>query len=129
MRSFCLFLSSRRRHTRCALVTGVQTCALPIWLKDASPAGCNLLFAGESSDLDPDILSGKAARPILTVTDRSKGVAGGMIEFVMQGGRVRFQIDERAARASGPRISSKPLGLALAGIGRAQCRGIMCQRV
>src|SRR3546814_2942240 len=26
------FLSSRRRHTRCALVTGVQTCALPIYL-------------------------------------------------------------------------------------------------
>src|SRR3546814_8257371 len=25
-----LCLSSRRRHTRCALVTGVQTCALPI---------------------------------------------------------------------------------------------------
>src|SRR3546814_4908339 len=25
-----LFFSSRRRHTRCALVTGVQTCALPI---------------------------------------------------------------------------------------------------
>src|SRR3546814_9425594 len=34
--SVCLFLcifffSSRRRHTRCALVTGVQTCALPIY--------------------------------------------------------------------------------------------------
>src|SRR3546814_15101782 len=28
----CLFFSSRRRHTRCALVTGVQTCALPIYL-------------------------------------------------------------------------------------------------
>src|SRR3546814_7428036 len=29
---FCVlfFFSSRRRHTRCALVTGVQTCALPI---------------------------------------------------------------------------------------------------
>src|SRR3546814_6840790 len=27
------FFSSRRRHTRCALVTGVQTCALPILLK------------------------------------------------------------------------------------------------
>src|SRR3546814_1807458 len=27
----CMFFcSSRRRHTRCALVTGVQTCALPI---------------------------------------------------------------------------------------------------
>src|SRR3546814_6882731 len=29
LRSF--FFSSRRRHTRCALVTGVQTCALPIY--------------------------------------------------------------------------------------------------
>src|SRR3546814_2175172 len=27
------FFSSRSRHTRCALVTGVQTCALPIWPK------------------------------------------------------------------------------------------------
>src|SRR3546814_3707568 len=26
----CFFFSSRRRHTRCPLVTGVQTCALPI---------------------------------------------------------------------------------------------------
>src|SRR3546814_4690826 len=37
MMSVCFlffFFSSRRRHTRCALVTGVQTCALPIcdWL-------------------------------------------------------------------------------------------------
>src|SRR3546814_1669095 len=28
--SFFFFFSSRRRHTICALVTGVQTCALPI---------------------------------------------------------------------------------------------------
>src|SRR3546814_19195812 len=28
------FFSSRRRHTRCALVTGVQTCALPIFPGD-----------------------------------------------------------------------------------------------
>src|SRR3546814_2829598 len=27
----CFFFSSRRRHTRCALVNGVQTCALPIY--------------------------------------------------------------------------------------------------
>src|SRR3546814_20949849 len=31
------FFSSRRRHTRCALVTGVQTCALPI---SSRRAGC-----------------------------------------------------------------------------------------
>src|SRR3546814_1376990 len=33
----CLFFfSSRRRHTRCALVTGVQTCALPIYGRSAT---------------------------------------------------------------------------------------------
>src|SRR3546814_7302818 len=30
---FYFFFSRRRRHTRCALVTGVQTCALPILLQ------------------------------------------------------------------------------------------------
>src|SRR3546814_6397910 len=30
-----VFFSSRRRHTRCALVTGVQTCALPICNSEA----------------------------------------------------------------------------------------------
>src|SRR3546814_3253222 len=29
---YFFFFSSRRRHTRCALVTGVQTCALPIFV-------------------------------------------------------------------------------------------------
>src|SRR3546814_2702752 len=32
------FFSSRRRHTRCALVTGVQTCALPIYIDIGIPA-------------------------------------------------------------------------------------------
>src|SRR3546814_15955477 len=30
------FFSSRRRHTRCALVTGVQTCALPILIVEGA---------------------------------------------------------------------------------------------
>src|SRR3546814_5304228 len=30
--NYYFFFSSRRRHTRCALVTGVQTCALPIFI-------------------------------------------------------------------------------------------------
>src|SRR3546814_10298424 len=34
------FFSSRRRHTRCALVTGVQTCALPICRGWRRPAAC-----------------------------------------------------------------------------------------
>src|SRR3546814_2128045 len=35
---FVFFFSSRRRHTRCALVTGVQTCALPISAPTATMA-------------------------------------------------------------------------------------------
>src|SRR3546814_8666695 len=34
MRFSCFFVSSIRRHTRCALVTGVQTCALPILMRE-----------------------------------------------------------------------------------------------
>src|SRR3546814_5871342 len=41
---YCLFfVSSRRRHTSCALVTGVQTCALPI------SALCNDLYTARLS--------------------------------------------------------------------------------
>src|SRR3546814_4801134 len=42
------FFSSRRRHTRCALVTGVQTCALPICRnRDTLPALCRY-YVGEA---------------------------------------------------------------------------------
>src|SRR3546814_4530658 len=40
------FFSSRRRHTRCALVTGVQTCALPI-------CGCRPATAAHRTDRHP----------------------------------------------------------------------------
>src|SRR3546814_2233141 len=36
-----LFFSSRRRHTRCALVTGVQTCALPIFIVNTNRTAAN----------------------------------------------------------------------------------------
>src|SRR3546814_1124720 len=39
--SWFFFFSSRRRHTRCALVTGVQTCALPISIPDGASALAN----------------------------------------------------------------------------------------
>src|SRR3546814_2888644 len=47
---FCVFFfSSRRRHTRCALVTGVQTCALPIWSRGQSPNLSSILLqAGDA---------------------------------------------------------------------------------
>src|SRR3546814_7043513 len=55
--SIYFFFSSRRRHTRCALVTGVQTCALPIL--PAGPGGQGTLqftncwgMAADSTDQD-----------------------------------------------------------------------------
>src|SRR3546814_3682719 len=41
------FFSSRRRHTRCALVTGVQTCALPISKKDLEKGHLHFILDGE----------------------------------------------------------------------------------
>src|SRR3546814_3656308 len=46
---YVFFFSSRRRHTRCALVTGVQTCALPIWTANISLTA-ELSLAGLASN-------------------------------------------------------------------------------
>src|SRR3546814_8165440 len=47
------FFSSRRRHTRCALVTGVQTCALPIF-EDHGVADGVVGAAGAAERRGPD---------------------------------------------------------------------------
>src|SRR3546814_10789631 len=50
---FCFF-SSRRRHTRCALVTGVKTCDLPIsraWLEDVAEQ-VDALLVDEEGEVD-----------------------------------------------------------------------------
>src|SRR3546814_9113456 len=41
-----VFFASRRRHTMCALVTGVQTCALPIYERGGGGEGGGVLPAG-----------------------------------------------------------------------------------
>src|SRR3546814_8836794 len=46
---YLFFFSSRRRHTRCALVTGVQTCALPISLLNGDRAVRQMEFHPEAS--------------------------------------------------------------------------------
>src|SRR3546814_17252263 len=48
---FVFFFSSRRRHTRCALVTGVQTCALPI--SGCAPVPLSPARAGRAIVLHP----------------------------------------------------------------------------
>src|SRR3546814_3335742 len=52
---WAFFFSSRRRHTRCALVTGVQTCALPIYGRldaaDWCPKGKNRVAVKSHAEL------------------------------------------------------------------------------
>src|SRR3546814_8240159 len=54
MCDFCdvvlFFFSSRRRHTRCALVTGVQTCALPILATVVESGHSRFPVHGEDKD-------------------------------------------------------------------------------
>src|SRR3546814_19574808 len=56
------FFSSRRRHTRCALVTGVQTCALPI-----------SRFADAEHEADGAEAEGRTHRAVEDVRDRPQG--------------------------------------------------------
>src|SRR3546814_5838316 len=65
------FFSSRRRHTRCALVTGVQTCALPISYH-AAKAGLWSLTESLALELAPRV--------------RVNGVAPGHMIWALSGG-------------------------------------------
>src|SRR3546814_6782535 len=59
------FFSSRRRHTRCALVTGVQTCALPIY--DAAVAEAASCFDRVKVARYGALLSDKETNPGIAV--------------------------------------------------------------
>src|SRR3546814_15021096 len=118
------FFSSRRRHTRCALVTGVQTCALPIsgdagrWLvkEGADPARLSIVgwsYGGyaalQSGVLAPDLF--KKIVAIAPVTDLAE--LKEEVERYTTGAIMRDFI------GSGPHIQ----------IGRASCRERVCQYV
>src|SRR3546814_17509465 len=99
------FVSSRRRHTRCALVTGVQTCALPI-------SGVLVLstFAGAARELggallvNPYDLDGVAAAiaqaitmPLAERRERWQPMMARLHEYDITAWRRRFLAAFRAA--------------------------------
>lgn len=76
---------------------------------------CHVLFVSSS---EKDRLAGVLAQvqgaPVLTVGDTDGFLrAGGVINFVLEGSKVRFLIDQEAAERSGLRISSKLMRLAV----------------
>lgn len=79
-----------------------------------SAATCQIMFVGKPQGQPTAVtLRTVADLPVLTVTDRSRGIRGGIIEFVLDHDRVRFAVDETGVRQSGLQISSKLLALAV----------------
>jgi hypothetical protein len=80
----------------------------------ARPAGCQVLFISRSErERLPQILAAVKDSPVLTVGD-TNGFAerGVIINFVLEGSKVRFEINTKSADRAGIRISSKLLQLA-----------------
>src|SRR3546814_325996 len=74
------FFSSRRRHTRCALVTGVQTCALPI---------CELI---------PAIRAGQRAKLDARIADLAQAADPGRVEQELVLWLQKLDVDEELDR-------------------------------
>lgn len=99
-------------------IKGQQVAQRPVAVrrleKVEGPQGCHILYAANSAEQSAaDALRLVRGAPVLTVTDRSRGVGGGVIQFVVKDGRVRFDIDQRQAAAQRVVISSKLLSLAV----------------
>jgi hypothetical protein len=79
------------------------------------------MYVGSPSGTNPaDILEQVRGRPVLTVTDAERDPsAKGVVNFVLDSNRVRFEIDQAGAAEQGLSISSKLLGLAVAVRGKA----------
>jgi hypothetical protein len=80
----------------------------------ATVGHCHILFLSQSEQGRwPELLKAVRGVPTLTVADGAPLVRqGGMVSFVIEAKRVRFEINRRAAEQAGLRISSKLLALA-----------------
>jgi len=81
----------------------------------AQATNCHILFVSPSEkDNFPAIIAALHNASILTVSETDPFIkAGGMINFTIQDNKVRFQIDDEAAKKAGLKISSKLLTLAV----------------
>jgi hypothetical protein len=88
---------------------------------DAGTAGgCHLLFVPASQDRHTRQISTEAAKQPVLLVGEASGFAerGGSVNFVLEGSRLRFQINPAAASDRGLKVSSKLLQLAIIVNGR-----------
>jgi YfiR/HmsC-like len=80
----------------------------------SADAGCQIMYvAGSRQQSVGEALHAVEGAPVLTVTDSGPADRRGMVNFVRQDNRIRFEIDEAAASQSGVTISAKLLELAV----------------
>lgn len=79
-------------------------------------SGCQIAFvAGGAAQSQAQALQAVEGAPVLTVTDEQRGSsARGIVQLLLEGGKVRFSIDAARADRNGVAISSKLLALAVA---------------
>ena len=74
--------------------------------------GCDVIFTPRTSNI-PAYLQGAAGMPILTVGETPRFIEqGGIVNFFLENGKVRFEINRNAAERAGLRFSSRLLQLA-----------------
>ncbi|HSY19875.1 MAG TPA: YfiR family protein [Candidatus Acidoferrales bacterium] len=81
----------------------------------AEATNCHILFISTSEKAKfSKIMQGLRGTSVLTVGETGEFIgAGGMINFVLEANKVRFQINDEAAKKAGLKISSKLLSLAI----------------
>jgi hypothetical protein len=83
-------------------------------LRNAGEArACHILFVCRSERKSvADILAAVASLPVLTISETDRFVqSGGIINFLVEQNKVRFEINAEAAKKAGLKISSKLLNL------------------
>ena len=82
----------------------------------AEAAHCQILFVSNSEKKHfSEIIQSLHGNAVLTVSETDGFIqAGGMINFLLMGGKIRFQINDGPAKTVGLKISSKLLSLAAA---------------
>jgi hypothetical protein len=74
---------------------------------------CHILFISSSQNIEAQVIETLRNTNVLTVGEVKGFVEeGGMINFVIQDDRVQFQVNHRAARQAGLRVSSRLLSVA-----------------
>ena len=91
-----------------------RTIVIKPMLSITEATNCQMLFISASvKSKIPEMISGLGAATILTVGDTDRFTErGGMINFVKEGNKIRFEINDVAAKRAGLKISSKLLSLA-----------------